>query len=171
MKPSLWLRLDRWARQLTPFGLTLLLVIVNVLPLQVPGFARVVPMLALVAIYHWAVYRPELMPGYAVFVIGLLQDLLSGVPMGTNALVFLSVYAVVLWQRRFFVGKSFLITWLGFAVVSAGAAVQSWALVSAFYATLVEPRALLFQYMLTLGFFPMLAWAFLRWQQTVLKAE
>ena len=48
MKPSIWLRLDRWARQLTPFGFTFILVVVSVIPLQVPGFARVVPFLALI---------------------------------------------------------------------------------------------------------------------------
>jgi len=171
MKPSLWLRLDRWARRLTPVGLTLLLVILNIIPFQVPGFARVAPLFALIAVHHWAIYQPELMPAYAVFVIGLLQDMLSGVPLGLNTVVFLAVYGAVLWQRRFFVGKSFIITWLGFAVVGGGAMALSWILVSAYHLALVDPRALLYQYLLTLGFFPLLAWAFLRWQQAILKAE
>ena len=71
----------------------------------------------------------------------------------------------------FFVGKSFFITWLGFALVSAGAAVQNWCLVAAYYLTLVDPRALVYQYALTFGFFPLLAWFFLRWQQAFLRAE
>ncbi|MBL6945757.1 MAG: rod shape-determining protein MreD [Rhodospirillales bacterium] len=171
MKPSVWLRLDRWARRLTPFGLSLLLVVINVIPMQIPGFARVAPVLALISIHHWAIYRPDLMPTYAVFVIGFLQDLLSGVPLGVHVVVFLSVYGVVVWQRQFFVGKSFMITWLGFAFVSAGAAVQSWVLISVFHETLVDPRALVHQYVLTLGFFPILAWMFLRWQQAFLKVE
>lgn len=171
MKPSFWFRLDLWARRLTPVGLTLLLLIVNIIPFQVPGFARVVPLFALIAVHHWATYQPELMPAYAVFAIGVLQDMLSGVPLGLNTLVFLAVYGAVVWQRRFFVGKSFAITWLGFAVVGAGAMVASWILMSAFHLTLVDPRALLYQYLLTLGFFPLLAWGFLRWQQVFLKAD
>ena len=171
MKPSLWFRLDQWARRLTPFGLTLLLVVINVIPIQIPGFARVVPLLALIAIHHWAIYQPDLMPVYAVFVIGVFQDLLSGVPLGINTLVFLAVYGAVVWQRRFFVGKSFMITWLGFAVVSAAAMMVSWILISALQLTLVNPQALVYQYLLTLGFFPLLAWIFLRWQQAFLKVE
>jgi rod shape-determining protein MreD len=171
MKPSVWLRLDNLARSLTPFALGLVLVIVSVVPMQIPGFARVVPLLALIAVYHWTIFRPDLMPVYAVFLIGLMQDLLSGGPLGVNALVFLTVYGVVLWQRRFFVGKSFMITWLGFAIVGAGAAVQSWVLVSAYNVSLVDPRAMVHQYGLTLGFFPILAFGFLRWQQAFLKAE
>ena len=171
MKPTVWLRLDNLARSLTPFALGIVLVLVSVIPMQIPGFARVVPLLALIAVHHWTIFRPDLMPAFAVFLIGLMQDLLSGGPPGVNALVFLTVYGVVLWQRRFFVGKSFMITWLGFAIVSAGAALQSWGLVSAYNQAFVDPKALLHQYGLTIGFFPFLSWAFLRWQQAFLKAE
>jgi rod shape-determining protein MreD len=171
MKPSLWHRMDVLARQLTPFGLTLVLVVIGVVPFHIPGFARVVPLLPLMAIYHWAIFRPELMPSYAVFVIGILQDTLTGAPIGVNAMVFLIVYGVVLSQQRFFVGKSFAIIWLGFALVAAGAAAVSWVLVSAYNVTLVEPSAVLFQYLVTLGAFPLLAWLFTRWQQTFLKQE
>ncbi|MDX9861562.1 MAG: rod shape-determining protein MreD [Rhodospirillales bacterium] len=171
MKPSFWHRLDLWARRLTPVGLTLLLVVINIIPFHVPGFARVVPLFALIAVHHWAIYEPQLMPAYAVFVVGVLQDMLSGVPLGLNTLVFLVVYGAVVWQRRFFVGKSFFITWLGFAVVGAAAMALSWALMSAFHLALVDPRALAYQYLLTIGFFPLVAWGFLRWQQIILKAD
>lgn len=171
MKPSPWHRVDALARHLTPFGLTLALVILGVLPLHVPGYERVVPLLPLMAVYHWSVHRPELLPAYAVFAIGLLQDSLGGAPIGVNAVVYLCVYGVVLSQRRFFVGKSFVIVWLGFAVVGAGAVGLSWLLVSAFNMTLVEPRAAVFQYLVTLGGFPLLAWAFLGWQRAFLGQE
>ena len=114
MKPSFWIRLDLLARRLTPFALTLILVMISLVPLPVPGYARVAPLLPLIGIYHWTIFRPELMPAYAVFVIGLLQDALAGMPIGVNAMAFLVVYGVVLSQRRFFVGKSFVILWLGF---------------------------------------------------------
>lgn len=159
------------ARQLTPFGLTLILVVLNVVPLHVPGYARIVPVLPLMAIYHWAIYRPRLMPSYAVFAIGLLQDVLTGVPLGVNALVFIGVNGIVLSQRRFFIGKSFAVVWLGFALVAAGAALASWILISIFNLVPIAPDAAFFQYLLTLGCFPFLAWVFLRWQQTFLKQE
>ena len=169
MKPSLWHRLDGLARKLTPFGLTLLLVILGLLPLHVPGFVSVAPILPVMAVYHWAIHRPELMPAYAVFGIGLLQDLLTGQPMGVNALVLLAVYGVVYSQRRFFVGKSFFVSWLGFALVSAGAAMLSWILVSAYQVSPAAPGAVTFQYFLTASCYPLLAWLFLRWQQVFLR--
>lgn len=168
MKSTLWYRLDAVARNLTPFGITMILVLVGVVPLYLPVYARVAPVLPLMAVFHWAMHRPRLLPAYAVFGIGFLQDVLTGMPIGINILVFLTVYGVVLSQRRFFAGKSFLISWLGFALVAAGATVESWLLVSAFHATVVDARAVLVQYLVTLGCFPVFAWFFLSWQRSVL---
>jgi rod shape-determining protein MreD len=171
MKPTLWQRLDVIARKLTPFALTFVLIVLSVVPTHLPGYARVAPMLAVMAIYHWTLYRPELLPAVALFFLGLLQDSLSGTPLGVNVLVFLTVYGVVLSQRRFFAGKSFLVTWLGFVLVAAGAAAESWILVSAFHVTLIEPTAVLYGYAVTAGSFPLLAWIFIRWQQAFLRFE
>ena len=169
MKPVFWLRLDTLARKMTPFGLTVALVLLSVLPLHVPGMARVMPLLPLMAIYHWAVNRPELMPAYVVFSIGLLQDTLTGAPLGVSALVFLGVYGVVVGQHRFLVGKSFAVVWLGFSLVAAGATGVNWFLVSIFHVTIVSAEALFFQYLLSLGIFPMLTWFFMRWQKAFLN--
>lgn len=171
MKRSLWYRLDSFARQLTPFGLTLILVMIGLVPSHLPGFAHVAPMLPLMAIYHWTIYRPELMPAAAVFVIGLVEDALVGTPLGVNALIFLIAYGIVLTQRRFFVGKSFPIVWLGFALVGAGVGVIQWALISAIHVVLVDGRAGFFQYLVTLGAFPFLSWFFVRWQQAIIRPD
>jgi len=171
MKRSVWMRMDKWAWRLTPFALTLILVIVNMIPMHIPGYARVVPLLSLMAVYHWTVFRPELLPAAAVFVIGLLQDILSGTPIGIHALVFLIVYGVVISQRRFLAGKSFAVVWLGFSIVATGAAVISWVLMSMYHAALVDPRPVFFQYLLTLGVFPPLGWLLMRWQNAFLRPE
>lgn len=169
MTSGLWHRMDLLARQLTPSILTLALVLINALPLHVPGLARIAPLLPLMAIYHWAIFRPRLLPTSVVFLIGLLQDVLSGTPIGVNALVFIAVYGAVLSQKRFFTGKSFAILWLGFALIAAGAMALSWVAVSLLSLTLVEPRTVIFQYVLTLGLFPAVAWLLLRWQRTFLR--
>ncbi len=168
MKPVFWSRLDLAARRLTPFGLTVILVLINMLPTQVPGFARVMPLLPLMSVFVWAVHHPNLMPAYAVFLLGLLQDVLGGAPLGLNALIYLMVYGLVVWQRRFLIGKSFAVNWVGFSLVSAAGLIFGWLLVSAYYGVLLEADSLLFQYLLSLGVFPLLSWAFMRWRQTFL---
>lgn len=171
MNITVWHRLDQWVRNITPVGLTLVLVIFSVVPLRIPGYAAIAPVLALMAIYHWAIYRPNLMPLGAVFVLGLLQDLLSGAPVGLNVLVFLTVFGVVLSQRRFFAGQSFLIYWVGFAIIAFGAGVESWLIASLWNMSVVDFRLIFFQYLLSLGIMPIVAWLFLRWQQAILFQE
>ena len=171
MRPPLWQRLDAVARNLTPFGLTLVLVILSVVPLHLPDFQRVARGLTLMAVYHWAIYRPNLLPLTAVFVLGLLQDILSGAPLGVFVLVFLTAYGVVLSQRRFLAGKSFLIYWLGFAVIAFGAAVESWVLASIWNFAILDFRSIFYQFLISLGLFPIVAWMFLRWQQAFLPQD
>lgn len=171
MKQTFGQRLDIYSRNSLPVMVTLLLVLVNVIPLHIPGLARIVPILPLMAVYQCTVYRPRLMPPLAVFFIGLMYDVLSGTPIGVNALVFLGVYGLVIYQQRFFAGKSFLVVWFGFGIVALGASILSWVLVSILSASIVEPRAAIFQYLLNFGFFPLLAWVFLRWQGTLAKVE
>lgn len=171
MKPSIWQRLDVLARQLTPFGITIALVIINAVPLHIPALSRVVPLLPLMAVYHWGIFRPTLLPVFAVFGIGLLHDLIAGYPLGVHALVFVTVSGIVISQRRFIVGKSFAVYWLGFAVAALGAAVETWFMMSVLNVSLIEPTGAFSQYLLTVGLFPVLAWLLLRWQQAFLKQE
>ena len=162
-------RLDLLARHITPFIIALILIIVSQLPMHLPELGRATPMLALIAVYHWTVFRPELLPSPAVFIIGLFLDLLSGGPVGINAVVLLLVYGVVLSQRRFLFGKSFAVVWIGFGVVGASATLVTFLVVSLYHFTPVAPQGFLFQYLLTLGLFPLISWMLLKWQRLVLR--
>ena len=168
MNAAFWQRIDLGARNVTPFLISVVLVLMSVLPVPVPGFTAIVPAFALMSLYHWAIYRPNLMPFSAVFAIGLLHDLLTGAPVGLFTLVFLTVYGVALTQRRFITGKSFLIYWLGFVMLALGAAVESWVLASIWHVTVLDARPVFFQLLVSAGLFPVFAWVFLHWQQTVL---
>lgn len=169
MKPAFWQRLDLWARNISPVGLSVLLIILSVVPTHLPGFAAIVPQLALMAVFHWTVFRPDLLPTMAVFVLGLLQDSLSGAPLGLNTAVFLTIYGLVLGQRRFFLGKSFFVEWLGFSIICAGATLQAWVLLSAFHVHFMDVAPLTFQFLMSCAFYPLLAWFLGRWQRTILR--
>jgi rod shape-determining protein MreD len=171
MNIAIWQKLDNLARSFIPFGLSLILVVLSVLPTHIPGYMQIAPILALISVYHWAIYRPNLLPIFAVFILGLLQDLLLGTPVGLYVLVFLTVHGVVLSQRRFFVGKSFIFFWFGFAVISMLASIESYFLGSIWNAILLDFNAATFQYLILLGIFPVVAWVFLRWQQVFLQQD
>ncbi|MEW5704232.1 MAG: rod shape-determining protein MreD [Pseudomonadota bacterium] len=169
MTPSLWQNLEHHMRNLAPFVTALLLLFLSLVPFRLPGYAVIAPMLTLTAIYYWGLYRPDLMPATAVFFIGLLQDLLSGVPIGLNTGIFLLVYGIVVTQRRYFLHESFSITWVSFMMVAAAASILQWAAFSLLDWTVHDPSPGVFQYLLTLVLYPCLAWVYAQTQQIVLR--
>ncbi len=84
--------------------------------------------LFLMAVFYWSAYRPTLVPLWFVFLMGILLDLLSGAPVGLNAMVLVMVRWLVTDQRLFLTGQPFMIVWIGFVLVCAGAALCQWAL-------------------------------------------
>ena len=75
---------------------TLLAAVISVLPLQIPGFAALTPGFTLMAVYHWTIYRPDLLPPAALFGIGLADDLLAGSPIGCRRAVLLLTRVAVM---------------------------------------------------------------------------
>lgn len=169
MKPSIWVRMDTWVRHMVPISVTLFLLLLTAIPTHLPGFAGVAPVLPLMGVYYWAIYRPDLLPAWAAFLVGVLYDILAGTPLGVHALVLLLVQGVAAGQRRFFLGKSFMVAWWAFGLLAAGSAGLSWILVAILSGQILDPRPVLFQYMLTLGLFPLLTWVLARTQMAFLK--
>lgn len=153
-------RLDSWARRLVPAGLSIVCVLVSAIPVPIPGYGAVAPMLALASVFFWAIHHPALLPPVVIFAIGLFQDIVTGGLMGAHAVVLLLVYGAMLHQRVFFRNKSFLVVWWGFAMVVVGAAILAWALASAFSGRLLPADAVLVQGLLTVALYPLLTWVF-----------
>jgi rod shape-determining protein MreD len=154
--------------KLVPGLLTVILAIFTVVPVAIPGYASVTPNFVLMSIYHWSIYRPEHMPYFAVFLIGLLLDLLTTAPgsvVGLTPLLLLIVRSTVLAQRRFFAGRSFPVVWWGFALVVALFDSLTWLVDSGLNGALLEPRSIAFQAVLTVACFPVLTLLFARIQR------
>jgi len=160
-------RVDRWLRSLTPALLTVVLVLATGLPLGLPGLPTVMPWLALMAVFYWTLHRPDLLPAGAVFLLGLLQDAISGTALGFHAALLLAVHWVVLTQRWVFYRKSFNVVWWGFSLVASGAAVAAWVLGSVLAWKPIDPRLMLVQLALTVALYPPVAWASRRAHRTL----
>ena len=154
--------------RLMPTATTAICVVVSVVPAHLPAFTAVTPAFALMAVYHWTLYRPDLLPFVAVFAAGLLLDMLTGAPLGISSLVLLLAYALVLSPRQLLLGRRFTVVWLGFLALAAAAAVLQWAVVSLFYGMLLDVRAFLFQGVLTVATYPVVSYLLGRAQRTLL---
>jgi len=155
MNENFWGRIDNGARKTVPMLTALFLVLVSYAPTHLPGYSTITPLFGLMVIYHWTLHRPDLLPSAGVFGLGLLADAMSGVSFGVNALVFLSVYGVVLSQRRFFYKKGFPVIWAAFVPITAVAALLYWLLVMVMAGRLIDPTPLAFQVAFTGTLYPL----------------
>lgn len=159
---------ERWLRNLVPVATTFLFVLFGQLPLPVPFLSDVAPAFALMSIYYWGVFRPDLMPYAAVFGLGVLQDAVAGAPLGLHALVFLLVHALVVNQRRFVAGKPFWVFWSAFALVAPIATVLTWLLASVARGALLATGASAIALLMTISLFPLIAWMLVQAQRRLI---
>lgn len=162
-----WQRVDYWVRTQLPTLIVFLLVILTVLPVNIPSYSSVAPSMVLMAVFYWVLHRPDLLSAVSVFLIGLFHGALTGEPIGVQSFLLLSAYWFTGSQRRFFLGKSFLFVWWGFAVIAAMVAILQWILISLILGDLVTPKPALFSFLETAALYPLLAWAFARVQRFV----
>ena len=140
-----------------PFAVSVLLILAAVLPYGLPKSSLAAPVLALISVYYWSLFRPELMPAGAAFLLGLLVDVLSGGPPGLNALVLILVHWAASGQRRALAGKSFAVGWLGYLLIAGGAAILNWFVASVFHVTVIESVPLLVSHAIGTAAYPLVA--------------
>jgi len=121
-------KFDIALRQTLPFVTTFFVALFSITQTHVPLLNLVMPSLTLCMVYFWAIHRPELFGLGSAFVIGLMQDLLTGVPLGLTTLTLLLTRAGVTTQSLFFKGKPFMVHWWGFAIVAVLASLFTWVL-------------------------------------------
>lgn len=162
-------RLDAWARRAVPAATAFCLVLPAVAPVGASAVSDIAPVFTTMAVFYWTVHRPDLLPPAAVFAVGLFQDMLTGHPAGSTALALLAIYGAALSQRRVLLGKPFLVTWIGFAAIAAGAFLLVWLSICVLSARLLATPAAPAQFAATVACFPLAAWAFVRIHRHVVR--
>ncbi|RYJ02914.1 MAG: rod shape-determining protein MreD [Acetobacteraceae bacterium] len=161
-------QIDALARAAFPAASTALLLVLAAVPVGLPGL---VPAAALPCIFFWSVFRPAALPPPAVFGLGLLEDLLTAVPIGAGVLTLLVVGGLATRWRPFLARQSFLAVWLVYCGVAIGAAALGWLLQVVLGWRLVPTAPALYQVMLSAGLYPSLA-GLLTWaHEAMTRAE
>ena len=153
-----------------PALLGVFLVLLSTIPFYIPGYGPMAANLVLMAVFYWSIHRPDLLSPVSVFFIGLLQDILIGMPPGMNAVVLLLVRTIAVSQSRVFRGRSFIILWWGFGIVAVASTFVVWLLSTVYAFTLMDPLPGLFQAGMTTALFPFLAGLF-TWLQVKLLSQ
>ena len=163
-------RVNSGLARLLPIATTILAALISIVPVRVPGYAALTPAFTLMAVYHWTIYRPDLLPAVGLFAVGLAQDLLAGGAVGVGALVLLLARAGVLRYRRHFINRTFPFVWGGFTLLAATALLGMWLLHCALQLNLFDLRSTVFRTVLTVAIFPVASLALGRGQRALMGA-
>jgi rod shape-determining protein MreD len=90
----------------------LFILYVTLLPLW--QWIGIQPVLLLIVLYHWTLYRPDLLSLEQLVLLSLIQDGIYAYPLGFSALRLLIDYAFLATTRRILGRQGFIWIWGGF---------------------------------------------------------
>lgn len=155
--------LGTYFRLSIPAIATLVLIIYTFLPLQISGWSSFVPMLDVLMVYFWAIYRPQLMPLWFIFLLGVFQDAFYGtfidtdgiIPIGTTSLVLILIRTLVIAQQKVFIKETFIMVWCGFVIFALGAVLLEWVMFMGLAGSLYLPNEIIIQWAVTIMCYPL----------------
>lgn len=163
-------RIDLLTRMAVPYALLAVIFLLSVVSVPYPLAIFFRAPLLLMAIYYWSVYRPTLIPPWLVFVLGLVFDLITGLPyLGSSAILFLIGRLVVVDQRRFLIAQPFSVIWMGFAALATAFYLFQWGLSCLLSLQRIPIHDFAISYILGIVIFPLL-YLFLHFSHKILPA-
>jgi rod shape-determining protein MreD len=171
MTDTIWQRAEHAGRLALPLLSVTAAALLGSIVWPLPYLGSVAPPLALMAIYYWALHRPDLFrPGMA-FGIGLLHDVVNDLPLGLSALLFVVAHQMIYRYRRFFVGHSFFMMWFGFGLTVVGTLFIQWLALCIIHWQMIPLLPVLMQAVFAIVFFPLPCWLLILMQRLTLNVE
>lgn len=136
--------------------------LLGLVPFRLLDLGPVMPAFPLIVVWYFGIERPDLLPAWAVFVIGVLGDLLAQAPLGLGGILLVAVHWAASSQRRFFLREPFMMFWLGFLMVGSAALLLEWLLTMAWLFAFIDPIPMLVKIALTNALCPPVAWLLVR---------
>lgn len=164
-------KVDHGGRAMLPSVTAFVCTLLGTVVWPLPYLGSVVPPLALMAIYYWAMHRPDLFRPSMAFVIGLLNDVINQMPLGLSALLFVGVHQLVFQQRRYFVGHSFFMMWFGFFLTVFVVTLTEWGLLCIVKSHMIPVMPAIMQILLASALFPLPCWLFILIQRHALNSD
>ena len=140
-----------------PLVVSLLWGIISLIPLKSDLNLMARPMIGVMCIYFWSIYRPDLFGVFSVFFLGMFFDILSVAPFGLYMLLYLIMYVAVTNVSKYITEKTFEILWAGYALLLAGIMLAGWIISSLYYTQIIPPKSFIFSYLLSIAIYPIVA--------------
>ena len=156
--PTAVQRLEHNVRRFFPVLISAALALASVLPTGLPQWGLLAPPFLLASIFYWSMVRPDLMPPTAAFLLGLFQDMLTGMPLGTGALIMTIAQWTIRGQQRYLANRPFFLIWAAFAPVIFVAGLIDWLVYALFTFHIAPIDGALVRMVLGFILFPVVAW-------------
>lgn len=158
-------KIDRLWRLCFAQSVVLFLSIINMISFYLPMTGEIRPYFILMAVYYWTIFRPTLLHPVILFFIGIIFDLVAGFPLGIHAVLFLLTQWVINTQRLFFMGQTYLVVWIGFALTCLSVLIIEWFFFSALAMHWINIKPVISSFIVTILLFPVITLLFISVQR------
>ena len=141
------------AYKIMPFFIILILSIVSVAPIMPTGLEEIAPLLGVISLTFWIVYKPELIGWIPTIVIGIINDVLYGSMLGVSCLAAVIIRIMII-RVSYNIENNIMITF-----ICLGLSLIIWLLVNnifrgLFYPDLYNYYNLIFQFLVSIVISP-----------------
>lgn len=144
-------------QKILPLLSSLILLFISYVPLEFSLFNNIRPVVGMICVYYWMLHRPDLFNLWSVYTLGLIDDVISSSPFGSNIFALLLLYILINNTSKFFNAKPFVVTWYGFCLLSLVTLMARWLLVSVYYSQFLPLSMMLFAYLVTIAAYPLIS--------------
>lgn len=117
-----------------PYGLAIwcaisivLALLIYAAPARLSRATDLMPLLPLITIFIWSTIRPYFIPPIVIFLVGIMQDLLTGGPMGVWAFSYLVALTAMRVRKEDATTRDLGPLWFRFVATTAIAVIVAWA--------------------------------------------
>ncbi len=137
-----------------PYILVIVFLFFSTIPLGALGLNVCRPMIQLMLVFFFALYRPYFYPYWFLFLIGMFYDAVLGLPLGMNALTNILLKAVVLAIRNKYLRAPFGAIWVQFLVLISAVVLLQWFIMSVTYGHFFNGNIVAIQLLLSMALYP-----------------
>jgi len=139
-----------------PGLITTLLAIFFLASRHVGGLNHFMPLLPLIPIFYWGMNHARDMPYWFAFMLGLVMDAVTGMPMGLSSVLYVVFLLLIHSQRKYIHKEGFVIKWAYFTLLLGAICALNWIALSLFYSRVETMVPALLQWFLTVCCYPLL---------------
>lgn len=148
-------KLEKTIRFATAYALICILWIIDMISIGFTDFQNIKPFLTLMVIFYWSIYRPKLIPSWFVFVIGVIFDLVTGMPVGLTACLLVIIQRILIDQRLTLTGQPFTTVMFGYTSVSAIFYILQWLVFGVLNNAYIDIEYVVGRILVSIIFFPL----------------